>query len=1388
MLGDRAANMGKLIVIILSLMMVIPFTNFETSENVSAGEVLTDITGATRAHGLGYDGSGITIAESGTGLDTGDNATLFMEFAGRVDHWVDWTETDTSDGVAEDSYGMSTPFFSWMVGDGSSGQFDPVDGKLYGMGMAPGARIVNERVFGDGAAWFNGDIADVFTDASEKGVFALTNSWGGGTIYEYALNSNKVDTAARDAQPAVPGDQPLLNFMACGNNDLMESACAKNGITIAVGEGYKPHKSLDADNIEELWGTSASGFTADGRIKPDIAAPATWGAGVTSHVPGAVTGQEAINADYQYNSGSGGSAAIGCGASAVFAQYYNDINGAIPSPAMTRNAMINGATDMGTADIPNADEGWGRLNLTNMIQPGFDIYYDDQNILLETGTSQLYDTIFINSVAQPLKISLTWTDVAAPSNTNAGKALINDIDMTVISPSGLVYSSNLFVGGWSIASIPLTDTANNVECVYVQAPEIGQWRIYVNGTDIQQDSVSATPATDQDYALVVSGSFDIGGGPVASGYADPNPTNGATTTTVYTSFSDIQNVVDAEYFIDAVGADGTGTLITPTDGAYNSPNEDGYAAIDISAEGWLPGEIHTIYVHALDSDANWGNIYSITIYVGTQYYLHVENSIGSDLSLQKIEPDQPVVVWTTTGAVPAPGQYQIGTVAWMTDAYAQDTDIGGDWHFFIDGGITTDDISGTLYAKVYEYGTMTLLNPTPTQCSTDVAGRYPIMEFTWTDTIPAATISAGDRVFVEIWLDATAGGGGAGSSTYDYVGDTEATPPDYGYFMDTNSCSLGTGPDYNSAPEFTDAQYISASTSNDNWAVSVDPGNQDEIFIWNSMEVLDDPAYITQIDLTFEGQGDDDSDFQIWVERQAGGAYWETVGTSMFASANTDITLTRSITVNPGDYIASNRIRWGVYETTSRMVVSADLLEAVVHYDKPAPEFMLGYDNDSTPSRLIIPEASGIITPGPDPYNITISDPAGPWPAWRFISFPTSISVSAATILDDSLHAWGDAGITWDELKWYDPTDTTRHWKTFNKDFPGAPSMPDLDNTMGLWIHITGNTGDQYLTLGISGDDPLDAEFMLYAGWNLIGYPSLTPQLASDTLPAQVTKMAYYDIAQPYTITDTVALDTVMMAEGNAYWVYSASDVLWQVDAPAVVPDPYPVVGVVQLYDGWSGGFYNPMTSSGGATVDVTWFDRGLGAWNTIFTVTNAIGQYSVDITNYWDGDVVFVNATFDATYGNNGYNYTYVNVGMGMSMQNVVCGVPYQLMIINPMDGSFQTAGVPFPAEYVFLDIDGMIAQGYFEWGDGLMDWYSSDPLFVSPVPGLPFDGTNSMFPGMGGATLTLWNFGFQTIEIYEGFPPGNNYLTPWGEFYTDPAGTIPGWMSDWSMIMVMV
>ncbi len=52
----------------------------------------------------------------------------------------------------------------------------------------------------------------------------------------------------------------------------------------------------------------------------------------------------------------------------------------------------------------------------------------------------------------------------------------------------------------------------------------------------------------------------------------------------------------------------------------------------------------------------------------------------------------------------------------------------------------------------------------------------------------------------------------------------------------------------------------------------------------------------------------------------------------------------------------------------------------------------------------------------------------------------------------------------------------------------------------------------------------------------------------------------------------------------------------------------------------------------------------------------------------------------------------------------------------------------------------------------------------------------------------MTLFTLGMQMVEVFEGFPGGNMYPTPWGEFYIDPDNTIPGWFDDWDMLMIDV
>lgn len=73
-------------------------------------------------------------------------------------------------------------------------------------------------------------------------------------------------------------------------------------------------------------------------------------------------------------------------------------------------------------------------------------------------------------------------------------------------------------------------------------------------------------------------------------------------------------ITSAEYFIDGYGADGTGTAMTAQDGSFDSESEMVTATINIAA---LSDGNHTLSVHGLDENNNWGNFSNSTFIVDT---------------------------------------------------------------------------------------------------------------------------------------------------------------------------------------------------------------------------------------------------------------------------------------------------------------------------------------------------------------------------------------------------------------------------------------------------------------------------------------------------------------------------------------------------------------------------------------------------------------------------------------------------------------------------------------------------------------------------------------------------------------------------------------------------
>jgi len=200
------------------------------------------------------------------------------------------------------------------------------------------------------------------------------------------------------------------------------------------------------------------------------------------------------------------------GAAAVFVQFYQSTHtNATPSPALVKAALINSADELdeangGPGPVPNNDEGWGRINLTNIIVPNVSTaprYYQylDQTVLL-TNSQVFAQHIFVHGSDQPLKITLAYTDV--PGFPGALPALVNDLDLEVVGPDGTLYRGNQFGAGESVPNAPTADQLNNVEGVYLSQPAPGDYLVRVRASKVVQDARLDTAAIDQDFALVSS--------------------------------------------------------------------------------------------------------------------------------------------------------------------------------------------------------------------------------------------------------------------------------------------------------------------------------------------------------------------------------------------------------------------------------------------------------------------------------------------------------------------------------------------------------------------------------------------------------------------------------------------------------------------------------------------------------------------------------------------------------------------------------------------------------------------------------------------------------------------------------------------------------------------
>ncbi len=451
--------------------------------------------------GLGYTGTGVRWAVVDTGVDydhpdLGPNIVAGMSFPGACNP-AGQPGSDCSGG------GHGT-HVAGIIGGTAAGAFADGAGFLYGLGVAPDYDIVAMNSL-SGSSWPpTGGWQEHSKQALLMSAVGTNNSWttGEGTAHGYQASERTHDLMVHDGNFDTAAIEPIIWVFSAGNSGPGASTItspkeAKN--TIAVGSS----RNFRVGNIDTLSSFSSRGPAVDGRIFPTISAPGEEIASSRNDLGGscstAIGGTSNL---YAFCSGTSMASPQVAGALVLATEWWRDFNlGANPSPAMAKALLVNSAVDMGAADRPNNNEGWGRISIERMIAPANPTLYRDQEVVFADPGEFFNLTVSPVNPAQPVQITVAWTDAAGAIGANP--ALVNNLDLSVVD-GGNTYLGNRFNAGWSIIG-GAADTLHNLENVYIQNPDGGAIDITVSASNIAGDGVlgNADP-TDQNFALVCS--------------------------------------------------------------------------------------------------------------------------------------------------------------------------------------------------------------------------------------------------------------------------------------------------------------------------------------------------------------------------------------------------------------------------------------------------------------------------------------------------------------------------------------------------------------------------------------------------------------------------------------------------------------------------------------------------------------------------------------------------------------------------------------------------------------------------------------------------------------------------------------------------------------------
>lgn len=320
-------------------------------------------------------------------------------------------------------------------------------------------------------------------------VYSAVPYTGWDSIYAHYVSNNIVITSTSYSDGCNAGyttraqeldqqicDMPLLSqVFSAGNNGGVDCQYGAGTAYGNITGGHKASKNSIAvgnlDYIDNLAGSSSVGPVHDGRMKPEVCA-------VGTNVYSTVDAN-----DYELKTGTSMSCPAVSGTLSEMYHGYRDVYGTTPQSGLMKCILMNTCDDLLNPG-PDFKTGYGRINGRKAIQN-----IENGNFLQDSVDNAQTDmhTIAVPSGTGKLKVMIYWHDV--PAAVNANVALVNNLNMTVTTPSSAVVQPWVLdytptVAALSANAVHGTDIRNNHEQVTIDAPAAGNYTITINGAAV----------------------------------------------------------------------------------------------------------------------------------------------------------------------------------------------------------------------------------------------------------------------------------------------------------------------------------------------------------------------------------------------------------------------------------------------------------------------------------------------------------------------------------------------------------------------------------------------------------------------------------------------------------------------------------------------------------------------------------------------------------------------------------------------------------------------------------------------------------------------------------------------------------------------------------------